>query len=240
MDLYSPHDARARELHPLMTSAEPARKPTRGRPKQTQEAADQKRQEIIAAAYEVFLEKGYNATGIADIAARLGLGHGTFYRYFDNKRDILDHVIDFGIGQIFAMISVDHFDRITSAPELRVALTRLGDELFTKAIDADPRLPRLLLLEAGAIDEELLNRVFSLMDTAVVTISMGLDAAVDNGLLRRGLDTESAARALLGCAISAFLAEARGSMGADRRRRYVDTVVSLICDNVAPADAGSG
>ncbi|HSV38504.1 MAG TPA: TetR/AcrR family transcriptional regulator [Nocardioidaceae bacterium] len=239
MNLYSPHDARVRELRPLMTAAEPARKPTRGRPKQTQEAADQKRQEIVAAAYEVFLEKGYNAAGIADIAARLGLGHGTFYRYFANKRDILDHVIDFGIGQIMTLISIDHLDRVTSPSELRVALTRIGDELFTRAIDADPRLPRLLLLEAGAIDEELLNRVFSLMDTVVVTISIGLDTAVDNGLLRRGLDTESAARALLGCAISAFLAEARSPLGADRRRRYVDTVVSLICDNAGPADAAT-
>ena len=25
---------------------------------------------------------------------RLGIGHGTFYRYFSNKRDIIDHVID--------------------------------------------------------------------------------------------------------------------------------------------------
>jgi AcrR family transcriptional regulator len=28
------------------------------------------------------------------LAEREGIGHGTFYRYFENKRDIVDHVID--------------------------------------------------------------------------------------------------------------------------------------------------
>ena len=38
---------------------------------------------------------GYSLeTAIADIAKRLGIGHGTFYRHFANKRDILEHVID--------------------------------------------------------------------------------------------------------------------------------------------------
>src|SRR5581483_1391867 len=40
------------------------------------------RREIIDAAFTCFAENGYHATGIADIAARLGIGHGTFYRYF--------------------------------------------------------------------------------------------------------------------------------------------------------------
>ena len=51
------------------------------------------RREIVEAAFECFTERGYHATGIADIAARLGIGHGTFYRYYENKRDIVDHVI---------------------------------------------------------------------------------------------------------------------------------------------------
>ena len=41
-----------------------------------------------------FSGRGYHQTGISHIAKRLGIGHGTFYRYFENKRDILEHVID--------------------------------------------------------------------------------------------------------------------------------------------------
>ena len=52
------------------------------------------RREIIDAAFDCFAEQGYHATGIADIATRLGIGHGTFYRYFENKRDLVVKVIE--------------------------------------------------------------------------------------------------------------------------------------------------
>ena len=54
----------------------------------------QLRADIIQAAFIEFSERGYHQTAIADIAKRLGIGHGTFYRHFANKRDILEHVID--------------------------------------------------------------------------------------------------------------------------------------------------
>jgi AcrR family transcriptional regulator len=49
--------------------------------------------EIIEAAFLEFSERGYHQTAISDIAKRLGIGHGTFYRHFENKRDILDKVM---------------------------------------------------------------------------------------------------------------------------------------------------
>src|SRR4030081_372015 len=65
-----------------------------------EELAERRRREIIEAAFEVFATRGYTAAGIADIAERLGMGHGTFYRYFKNKRDILDQVVDYGVERI--------------------------------------------------------------------------------------------------------------------------------------------
>ncbi|MFT8181107.1 TetR/AcrR family transcriptional regulator, partial [Mycobacteroides chelonae] len=62
------------------------------------------RQEILDAAFACFSEQGYHATGVADIAGRIGIGHGTFYRYFKSKRDIIEHVIDDVTEQIFQAI----------------------------------------------------------------------------------------------------------------------------------------
>ena len=59
-----------------------------------------RRDEILKAATKVFADKGYHETGIADIAAEMGSGHGTFYRYFKNKRDIFVHVIQEAADQI--------------------------------------------------------------------------------------------------------------------------------------------
>ena len=47
---------------------------------------EQRRQEILDAAMELFAEKGYEDTSMADIAKRLGVVQGLCYRYFDSKR----------------------------------------------------------------------------------------------------------------------------------------------------------
>ena len=50
------------------------------------------RAQLVAAAAEVFAEKRYLGTNIADIVARAGVAHGTFYRYFDSKEQIFNEV----------------------------------------------------------------------------------------------------------------------------------------------------
>ena len=42
-----------------------------------------------AAAMELFVERGYEQTTVADIAARAGLTARTFFRYFTDKREVL-------------------------------------------------------------------------------------------------------------------------------------------------------
>src|SRR5690349_11222123 len=41
------------------------------------------------AAYELFAERGYDATTVAEIAARAGLTERTFFRHFTDKREVL-------------------------------------------------------------------------------------------------------------------------------------------------------
>lgn len=48
---------------------------------------------ILAAAKEAFAEKGFEGTSIADIARSAGISDGLVYRYFQNKRDLLNHVL---------------------------------------------------------------------------------------------------------------------------------------------------
>ena len=55
---------------------------------------EQKKKDILTASVQIFAEKGFHAAGIADIAQKLGMGHGTFYRYFKNKEDIFDSAVN--------------------------------------------------------------------------------------------------------------------------------------------------
>lgn len=207
----------------------------RGRPPHSAAVVEQRRSDIIAAAYEVFADKGYHAAGIADIAARLDIGHGTFYRYFENKRDILDHVVDFAATRFLASVVPDGLAEAEDLEGLRTQLTTLGERMFSEIIDADPRLPRMILLEATAIDAELLQRVLGLLETMGAMLSPLLQNGVDRGFLRADLDVPMTARAVTGCVIAGLLAVVRRPMSDGERRAYVASVVSMVCDNVAPA-----
>ena len=44
---------------------------------------------LMAAAYELYEERGYDATTIADIAAHAGLSKRSYFHHFPDKREVL-------------------------------------------------------------------------------------------------------------------------------------------------------
>jgi len=63
-----------------------------GRPKASS------RETLAEAACELFLERGYEATSIADITQRAGVSRSSFFNYFTSKSDVLWSGIDERIG----------------------------------------------------------------------------------------------------------------------------------------------
>ncbi len=53
--------------------------------------------ELTAAALDVFVEKGYAATRLEDVAARAGVSKGTLYLYFDCKEALFKAVVREGL-----------------------------------------------------------------------------------------------------------------------------------------------
>ena len=49
--------------------------------------------ELLAAALELFVEKGYAGTRLDDVAQRAGVSKGTLYLYFENKEDLFKAVV---------------------------------------------------------------------------------------------------------------------------------------------------
>ena len=54
---------------------------------------DARPDEIIAAALDLFVERGFATTRLDDVATRAGVSKGTLYLYFENKEDLFKAVV---------------------------------------------------------------------------------------------------------------------------------------------------
>ncbi|MEE2704170.1 MAG: TetR/AcrR family transcriptional regulator [Myxococcota bacterium] len=84
-----------------MTNSRPAPSAKRGgdppigpaRREFQQERARATYEALLKAAQELFLQNGFRATQVPEIAKRAGVSVGAFYRYFDDKRAVLIEII---------------------------------------------------------------------------------------------------------------------------------------------------
>jgi AcrR family transcriptional regulator len=189
------------------------------------------RREILDAAFACFAETGYHATGVADIAARLGIGHGTFYRYFANKRDIVEQVITDLIERLLAALTAENApDAAHSLQQYRAQTTRIGAAL-AELFGADPRVARMLLLEAPGIDREMGDRILGFLELAAALTAGYLRHGVTEGYLPTDLDTDNAARAINGMILAAVLASLHHP-DLDRQRLHT-TIQRIMYDGIS-------
>src|ERR1700739_3208980 len=80
---------------------------------------------------ELFAERGYENTTVIDIAQRAGLTKSTFFRHFQDKREVL-----FGEGKMTGLVAGAIAAAPTAATPLEAvahALDAVGKEAFTPA-----------------------------------------------------------------------------------------------------------
>ena len=189
--------------------------------------AERRKRQIIEAAYKEFAGRGYHDTGITEIMQAAELGRGTFYLYFDNKREVLDGVIDFIIEQILDAVGAQMVPTsLTSIDDFADYLRKAGDNLFT-LLDEHPTLSSVLI-RSGMIDEAITARIFGLADMFTAVITMYVTQASQQGILDPKFDSTAIANALTGFAIGGLLRGLRGDFSADERATYVDTAVELL------------
>jgi len=92
---------------------------------------DIRRREILDASYKVFAEKGYHNAGMTDIAREMGVGHGTIYRYFSSKLDLVTAVVEELIARIAEVVAAEPPESIESLAEYRESLGRMGERFFS-------------------------------------------------------------------------------------------------------------
>lgn len=126
-------------------------------------------QRLVEAALDLFTERGYENTTVIDIAGRAGLGKTTFFRHFQDKREVL-----FGGGLVDDLLA----EAIDSAPAavteldaVALALDVIGQEVFTSARrDFVARRHAVIIANPELQEREALKQ-----DRLIMTISEALE-----------------------------------------------------------------
>lgn len=116
---------------------------------------EERRKEILDAAMELFTERGYESTSMADIARRLGVVQGLCYRYFDSKQKLFEEAMDQYVRTCCAGFLPVIQDRSLS---IRARMDRMAAEAV--ATDEESRYSAFYHRpENGAVHEELSLRI---------------------------------------------------------------------------------
>jgi len=108
----------------------------------------QTREEVLAAAAELFEESGWSGTTVAAIAKRAGVAVETVYAGVGSKKHVLRAVLDFAVvgdaepvplveREVFAALAVgDRDQRITAGVEMLIAIHERVAKLWRTAMEA--------------------------------------------------------------------------------------------------------
>lgn len=152
---------------------------------------DVRRAQLVAAARGVFAQKGYYAAGVSDIIEAAGVARGTFYNYFDSKRQIFQAVLEELMTRAGA--AVEDIDvRAPIPPQIyanMVRVVRLLQEMGDES--------RILFQDAASIDAEGAEALSAFYAEATERIQRALRTGQEMGIVRE-CDVALTASCLLG------------------------------------------
>ncbi|KAA9110778.1 TetR/AcrR family transcriptional regulator [Microbacterium rhizomatis] len=148
------------------------------------------REVLAEAACELFLERGYEATSVADITSRAGVSRSSFFNYFSSKGDVLWAAFDERIAALIEKLEADTGSDAASA--VRSGIAAIGDDL-------EPESLALAIANATAMGIELELERESAMRRARIASAVA-------ARLRRGGDDALRAEVLAAAYAGAVLA----------------------------------
>ena len=143
---------------------------------------EQRRTSLLQAAQFCFGKKGYHATQISDIIAKAKVARGTFYLYFESKREIFTALMEELLKKVTSQIQTLPRDAIEKIPS-----QLLGNiERVTHLLFDEPLLTRLLFNEAVGLDKEQDAQLSNFYNQILDYIQRGLKQGQEMGFVRKG------------------------------------------------------
>jgi AcrR family transcriptional regulator len=157
--------------------------------------AEARPDEVLDAALELFVARGFATTRVEDIAVRAGLSKGAVYLYFPSKEAILEGLVKRALVPI-ADNALSFLSNYVGDP--RVVVTAVLKMIATRL--ADPRLasiPRLMMREIvhHPVFAETYRR--EVLDRVIPAVTQLIRNGIDEGYLRP-VDPELTLRSIIG------------------------------------------
>ncbi|MEJ5314518.1 MULTISPECIES: TetR/AcrR family transcriptional regulator [Anaerolinea] len=94
-----------------------------------QQRSEETRQKILQAAEVLFAQKGYDATGVADLCAASGVSKGAFYHHFPSKQSVFLALLEEWLKQLDEQLQ-QTLSSHTNIPEGLIVLARSTEAIF--------------------------------------------------------------------------------------------------------------
>jgi AcrR family transcriptional regulator len=145
----------------------------------------------LKAAEELFTRSGYEGTSMGDIARRAGIGVGTLYHHFEDKRALLLELID-AMGDRLALHRRSDLDFSAFLGEDPGAAIEAWLRKTYARLEARPSIYLVVLSMLGR-DDEVRRRYERVEQVAMEWVCALIEFGQRRGFMRKSLDAEAAA-----------------------------------------------
>ena len=150
--------------------------------------------EILAAALQIFSEKGFAATKLDEVAKQAGVSKGTLYLYFESKEALLKEVVnEFVLPHIINAES----EAASYSGSIQDLIRKLVEQMRSQILETELcGIPKLIISEATNFPELAEFYLVNVIQRGRKFIAGLIQAGIENGEFIQ-CDTDCVARSLL-------------------------------------------
>ena len=182
--------------------------------------------EVLDAAVQVFRERGYNATSIADLRAAMGLTSGSLYKAFEDKRAIYMAALDRYVASRNESITRRMGKADTGREQIRAVLLSYADVSHGE----EGRRGCMVLgglMDVDTFDAALARRIHEALARVEQRFRKSMTVGIRDGSLPRHLDARGSARYLL-CVAEGLRALGKHGASASEIEAVVDQAMQAL------------
>ncbi len=201
--------------------------------------ADARPDEVLDAAIALFVEKGYAAATVQEIASRAGLSKGAVYLYFPSKAAVLEGLVERAISPI-AQTALGHLSSFSGDP--RPLIAQVLKAFAFRLRDPDLlAVPRIIIHEAVAAPEIAQMYRRAVLDKAVPALTALIAKGIEGGFIRK-VDPEMTVRSVVGPILVHVMMDEIFDLrpeGGLQLERLIDNHLTILLAGLAPEKDGS-